>query len=381
MLPHLTVRKEVLGHRVAAAETREASAGTLLPDAAEPVREPQAERRVVVRAVNLGKVFTSSFTARKKWAVRGLNLEVFEKEVFGFLGPNGAGKTTTIKLLLGLLRPTYGSIEIFGTGPASPASRAQVGFLPENPSFYDYLKLGEFLRLCASLSGLRRRREVERRVAESLFVSGLIDHEDVQMRKFSKGMLQRAGLAQALVNNPRLLILDEPMSGLDPIGRKEFRDSIVRARENGMTVFFSSHIIADVELLCDRVGIINNGVLEKSGPIGELVQQEVRSVEIVARDVAEQAAVQLEPFVEERRTVGDAVVLRLRDELATTLVLGTLASSGARILSVTPHKETLESVFVRQVTRSSLSRASGADGTLPGEGRKKRVFRREWSRL
>jgi len=348
-------------------ETVEAS----FEKAAGPVVESQGERRVVVRAVNLGKVFTSSFTARKKWAVRGLNLEVFEKEVFGFLGPNGAGKTTTIKLLLGLLRPTYGSIELFGTGPANPASRAQVGFLPENPSFYDYLRLGEFLRLCAALSGLRRRRDVERRVAESLFVSGLIEHEDVQMRKFSKGMLQRAGLAQALINNPRLLILDEPMSGLDPIGRKEFRDSIVKARDNGMTVFFSSHIIADVELLCDRVAIINKGQLEKAGPIEELVQEDVKSVEIVAKDVAESAVLQLDPFVEEKRTVGDAVVLKLRDSRATTLVLGTLASHGAQILSVTPHKETLESVFVRQVTKDSLSHASG-DPEGPAGGRRKK---------
>ena len=371
-MPDLNVRQEILRHRGNAVRAAESTAETPHLEAVEPVRESLGERRVVVRAVNLGKVFASSFTARKKWAVRGLNLEVFEKEVFGFLGPNGAGKTTTIKLLLGLLRPTYGTIEIFGTGPANPASRAQVGFLPENPSFYDYLKLGEFLRLCAALSGLRKRRDVERRVAEALFVSGLIEHEDVQMRKFSKGMLQRAGLAQALINNPRLLILDEPMSGLDPVGRKEFRDSIVRARENGMTVFFSSHIIADVELLCDRVAIINNGQLEKAGPIGELVQEDVKSVEVVAKDVTENAVLQLEPFVEERRNVGDAVVLRLRDDRATTLVLGTLASHGARILSVTPHKETLESVFVRQVTRASLSHAAEGAEAPGGGGRTKR---------
>jgi len=358
-LPDLNVRQEVLREGEGALSADERTAEASFPEAAGPVTESRGERRVVVRAVNLGKVFTSSFSARKKWAVRGLNLEVFEKEVLGFLGPNGAGKTTTIKLLLGLLRPTYGSIELFGTDPASPASRTQVGFLPENPSFYDYLKLGEFLRLCAALSGLRRGRDLERRVAESLFISGLIEHENVQMRKFSKGMLQRAGLAQALINNPRLLILDEPMSGLDPLGRKEFRDSIVRARENGMTVFFSSHIIADVELLCDRVAIINNGQLEKAGPIGELVREDVKSVEIVATDVTESAAQQLEPFVDERRAVGDALVLRLRDSKATTLVLGTLASHGATILSVTPHKETLESVFVRQVTRGSLSQVSG----------------------
>jgi ABC-2 type transport system ATP-binding protein len=220
---------------------------------------------------------------------------------------------------------------------------------------------------------MRRRRDVERRVAECLFLSGLIDYENVQMRKFSKGMLQRAGLAQALINNPKLLILDEPMSGLDPIGRKEFRDSIVRARENGMTVFFSSHIIADVELLCDRVAIINKGQLEKAGPIGELVQQDVKSVEVVAKDVAENSVLQLDPFIEEKRVVGDSVVLKLRDSQATTLVLGTLASHGARIVSVTPHKETLESVFVRQVTRDALLSAAGGQETNQDGRRKKDV--------
>lgn len=363
-MPELNASQEVLRERDRGLPASEAAAEGSFQEAADAAVESEGERRVVVRAVNLGKVFTSSFTARKKWAVRGLNLEVFEKEVFGFLGPNGAGKTTTIKLLLGLLRPTYGSIEIFGTSPASPASRTQVGFLPENPSFYDYLKLGEFLRLCAALSGIRGKREVERRVAESLFVSGLIEHEDVQMRKFSKGMLQRAGLAQALINNPKLLILDEPMSGLDPVGRKEFRDAIVRAREDGRTVFFSSHIIADVELLCDRVAIINRGQLEKAGPIGDLVQEDVKSVEIVAKDVAEDTVLKLAPFVDDRRTAGDTVVLRLRDSRSTTLVLGTLASHGARILSVTPHKETLESVFVKQVTQSSLSRGAGGTEAL-----------------
>jgi ABC-2 type transport system ATP-binding protein len=334
----------------------------------EPAADPHVERRVVIRAANVGKVFTSSFTAKKRWAVRDLNLEVFEREVFGFLGPNGAGKTTTIKLLLGLLRPTHGSIEIFGTNPADPASRGQVGFLPENPSFYDYLRLGEFLRLCATLSGVTGRRDVERRVAEVLFVSGLVEHEDVQLRKFSKGMLQRTGFAQALIGNPKLLILDEPMSGLDPMGRKEFRDAMVRAREDGRTVFFSSHIIADVELVCDRVAIINRGRLETAGPISGLVQDDVKSVEIVAKEVSEDVVLQLEPFVDATRSVGDAMVLRLRDAGVTTLVVGKLASHGARILSVTPHKETLESVFVRQITRGLRSRV--ADGPESAHRRK-----------
>lgn len=319
----------------------------------EAVRNtPETERRVVLKTENLGKVFTSSLTMRKKWAVRAVNLEVFEGEVFGFLGPNGAGKTTTIKLLLGLLRPTHGSIEVFGESPTRPGSRDRVGFLPENPNFYDCLKLGEFLRLCASLSGIKGRREVERRVAESLFMSGLVEQEDLQLRKFSKGMLQRAGLAQAIINDPSLLILDEPMSGLDPVGRKEFRDAILRFKAEGKTVFFSSHIIADVEMVCDRVGIISDGQLDRAGSVPELVGQDVKSVEIAVRAVPEETLLQLEPFVERSLVSGDGLILRLRDPEAATMVVGKLASQGVHIVSVTPHRETLESAFVKQVTRA-----------------------------
>ncbi len=195
--------------------------------------EPQTERRVVIESRELGKVFTSSFSGRKRWALKGLNLQVYEGEFFGFLVPNGAGKSTTIKLIMGLLIPSVGSIRVFGTPPEDPTSRAHVGFLPENPNFYDCLKLGEFLRLCASLSSVMGKRQIERRVAESLFLTGLVDQENVQLRKFSKGMLQRAGLAQAMVGNPRLLVLDEPMSGLDPIGRRSFATSYCVSRRKG----------------------------------------------------------------------------------------------------------------------------------------------------
>jgi ABC-2 type transport system ATP-binding protein len=354
----ITVSETSVRQRTSTLKGRQAVAASRLPELdfsrpEAPCEPLENERGVVVRASSLGKVFTSSFTGRKKWAVRCLNLDVYEGEIFGFLGPNGAGKTTTIKLLLGLLRPTHGWVEVFGASPANPSARQQVGFLPENPSFYDCLKLGEFLRLCASLSGIRGRRDVERRVAESLFISGLVEEEGLQLRKFSKGMLQRAGLAQAMVNNPRLLVLDEPMSGLDPIGRKEFRDAMVRAREEGRTVFFSSHIIADVELICDRVGIISNGQLEKVGPIAELVQKDVKSVEVAVKEASEEVLVQLEPYVEQTVATGDAIVLRLRDPGTATMVVGKLAAHGASIVSVTPHRETLESVFVDHVKRTS----------------------------
>ncbi|UCF78941.1 MAG: ABC transporter ATP-binding protein [Candidatus Eiseniibacteriota bacterium] len=341
------------------------NAATLEGKARQQTAPPQVDRRVVVEARGLGKVFTSSFTQRKKWAVKKLSLKVYEGEVFGFLGANGAGKTTTIKLMMGLLSATAGTIELFGMKPGHPATRARVGFLPENPSFYDCLNLGEFLRLSAALSGITRKREVERRVAESLFLSRLVDEENTRLRKFSKGMLQRAGLAQALINDPKLLVLDEPMSGLDPVGRKEVRDAIVRLKEEGKTVFFSSHIIPDVELVCDRVGIIKEGCLEKVGQINELVVEGAGSVEIAVKDLREEAASGLKPFVKKFGVAGEATILELEDSETTTLVLGKLAREGARVLSVTPHKESLESVFVNEVARRPGLVAEGVKNSAP----------------
>jgi len=213
---------------------------------------------VVLKTEAVCKKFSVGFWGRTVAAVERLDLEVRRGEIFGFLGPNGAGKTTTLKILTGLIYPTSGKAWILGREVGDVGVKHQVGFLPEAPYFYDYLTGEEFLRFYGQLFGLGGQRLSER-IAMLLSVVGLSEARSLQLRKFSKGMLQRIGIAQALINDPNLVILDEPMSGLDPVGRKEIRDLILRLRDQGKTIFFSSHILHDAEVLCDRVGIINQG--------------------------------------------------------------------------------------------------------------------------
>jgi ABC-2 type transport system ATP-binding protein len=302
-----------------------------------------------IRTAGLTKVFVSNWRRRRTVAVDGLNLEVNAGEIYGFLGPNGAGKTTTLKLLLGLLRPSAGSVEILGESADGLAHRARIGYLPENPSFYDYLTGREFLDFCGRLCGIAAATRRER-IARLLALVDLERAADVRMRKYSKGMLQRAGLAQALVNDPRLLILDEPQSGLDPLGRKQVRDVILRLRAEGRTVLFSSHILSDAEMICDRVGIMNRGRLVASGRLDQLLRDRVQAVEFQAVGLGEPARAALRPrasvFLEE----GDRVQFTLPgDEGQVPGVLAAIAGGGGRVVSVAPLHETLEDVFLREV--------------------------------
>ena len=303
----------------------------------------------VIRTAGLTKVFVSDWSRARTVAVDRLDLEVGEGEIYGFLGPNGAGKTTTIKLLLGLLRPSGGRAEVLGEDAAALAHRAFLGYLPENPYFYDYLTGREFLDFCGRLCGLgaEARRE---RLPGLLELVGLGGAGDVRLRKYSKGMLQRVGLAQALVNDPRVLILDEPQSGLDPAGRKQVRDLILRLRAEGRTVLFSSHILADAEMICDRVGIMSRGRLVAAGRLDELLHARVEAVEFEADGLGGAARAALRSratlFLEE----GGRVRFTLPgDEGQVPEVIAQIAAGGGRVVSVAPVHETLEDVFLREV--------------------------------
>lgn len=278
-----------------------------------------------------------------------LSLSVGMGEVFGFLGPNGAGKTTTLKILLGLIRKTSGRAEVLGAPVGDVAVHRRIGFLPESPYFYDYLTAEEFLHFYGRLAGMGDVR-LRERVTSLLEMLGLAGARHRQLRKFSKGMLQRIGLAQALIHDPELVILDEPMSGLDPIGRKEVRDLILHLREQGKTVFFSTHIIPDVEMLCDRVAVVVKGKVVASGHVDDLINRgRTQSVEIVCEGLRNNALDPVRSYVTRVIDRGMQSLLLLPDSERLDELLGTLRAMGGKLISVTPHKESLEELFVRQV--------------------------------
>jgi ABC-2 type transport system ATP-binding protein len=297
----------------------------------------------------LCKDYRTGFWGRRSRVLHDLSLTVEAGETFGYLGPNGAGKTTTLKILLGLVHPTAGRALILEENVTRPHARARVGFLPETPSYYEYLTAEEFLLHIARLAGVSAR-EARAQVPALLDQAGLTRARATQLRKYSKGMLQRLGLAQALLGDPRLVILDEPMSGLDPIGRKEVRDILLRLRAEGRTVFFSTHIIPDVEMICDRVGILLGGRLVRVGRLSELLATEVESIDVTVADLAPALAASLAseaiqpPLVE-----GSRLLFRLAAEEAVTPFVRRVAEAGGRILAVLPQKRGLEEIFLAEV--------------------------------
>jgi ABC-2 type transport system ATP-binding protein len=302
----------------------------------------------VVQIEDIRKVFRVGFWGRRVTAVDQLSLDVRRGEVFGFLGPNGAGKTTTLKMLMGLIYPTSGQARIFGHAVGDPAAKAKLGFLPESPYFYDYLTSQEFLSFYGHLFGLWGAA-LNKRVDELLDLVGMTHARDLQLRKFSKGMLQRVGIAQALINDPELVVLDEPMSGLDPIGRKEVRDLIFRLKESGKTVMFSSHILHDAELLCDRVAMIMKGRLVACGQVSELIQQgTTQEVEMVIDRLSPEGLEHLRVLATKVVLNGEQVMVVLSNQHQVDESLEVIRVAHAKLVSLTPHKASLEDLFIRE---------------------------------
>jgi ABC-2 type transport system ATP-binding protein len=289
-------------------------------------------------------------------ALDGLTLQVMPGEVFGFLGPNGAGKTTTLKLLLQLVFPTAGRAEILGRPVGDLAVRRRIGYLPENPYFYDNLTAEELLRYFASLFGYAAA-DCRARATRLLDRVGIGAERRMQLRKYSKGMVQRVGIAQALVNDPEVLFLDEPMSGLDPLGRRDIRALILELRDRGTTVFFSSHILSDAETLCSRVAIVAGGRLATVGRLTDMAGYELRGWEVVVTGLAPEAAARLGGRGIKATAVSDGrYALELPKDARPEAVVGDLTASGAALVSVTPLHTTLEQIFVEQVAKTASAR-------------------------
>jgi ABC-2 type transport system ATP-binding protein len=305
-----------------------------------------------IEILGLEKTYSVGFWRKKpKPALRPLHLQVEEGEIFGFLGPNGAGKTTTLKLLMGLVFPTSGSARILGMEVNDARMKAQIGFLPEQPYFYDYLTARELLEYYGRLSGVDAK-ERSRKVREVLERVGLPEAAGTQLRKFSKGMLQRVGIAQAILHDPKVVFFDEPMSGLDPMGRREVRDLMEQLKHEGKTVFFSTHILSDAEALCDRVAIIHRGELRGVGAVADLTSSVHGKVELVwpGRAVPQS----FNTLGAECHVTGDtvrAIVSEDRQDAA----MEALRREGLRLISLIPVRMSLEDYFVQQLKPSDTT--------------------------
>ncbi len=314
------------------------------------------ETPLVLKTVGLSKSYkVGHIWQRSRPALHGLDLEVRRGEVFGYLGPNGSGKTTTLKLLMGLLHPDAGEIQVLGRPWSDPTWRYRVGYLPEHPYLYDYLTAQEYLDYVGRLFGMTARDRAERGRALLERVA-LTRVAAVPMRRFSKGMLQRAGIAQALVNDPEFLVLDEPMSGLDPVGRRLVRDLILDQKAAGKTVLFSTHILPDAETLCDRVAVLRGGRLMDVGPLSQILKLDVSHMEVLAAGLD---ATSLEaPGLRLRQPLGERWRLEV-EERALGGVVRAVEAAGGRILSVQPIRQSLEDYFLKEL---------GGDGPGPWGG-------------
>jgi ABC-2 type transport system ATP-binding protein len=305
----------------------------------------------VVRTEQLSKDFLAGFwRPRPRRALDAVSFEIPRGEVFGLLGPNGAGKTTTLKLLMNLLRPTSGRAELFGKPATDPDARQRVGFVPEQPYYYDHLTADELVQYFAGLSGMRAADRAGK-AAAALERTGVRDEDRRRpLRQFSKGMLQRVGLAQALVHDPELVILDEPMSGLDPIGRRDVRQIILKLRDEGRTVLFSSHILSDAEQLCSRVAILARGHVVSLGKLTDLMAPAVRGCEVVVSNLKPDAAARLSADVARLTEIADGrYCFELGPGARPEPLIAALSVAGATLVSVSPVRASLEDIFMEAI--------------------------------
>ena len=304
---------------------------------------------LALETIELSKDYRLGFWRnRVRRALDRLNLKVEAGTVFGLLGPNGAGKTTTLKLLFRLIFPTSGTARILGKQLDDLDVRRRVAYLPENPAFYEHLTAQEFLNYVASLFGLPAT-ERRRLVGELIDQLGLSACRNVRLRKFSKGMIQRLGIAQALINDPDVVFLDEPMSGLDPLGRREVREVILRLKERQKTVFFSTHILTDAETLCDRVAVLHHGRLQGCGELSTILRLGVSSTDLVLEGPSAQVMAELMPYASSVIRTGERVRLEIPEENEVSKTLGIVLRSNTKLISVNPVKRSLEDYFVEKI--------------------------------
>jgi ABC-2 type transport system ATP-binding protein len=301
---------------------------------------------------------------RVKRALDRLNLRVEAGEVFGLLGPNGAGKTTTLKLLFRLIFPTSGSARILGKQLDDLSLRFRIAYLPENPGFYEHLTAQEFLNYVACLFALPAA-ERRRRIGELLEQLGLAASRDIPLRRFSKGMIQRVGIAQALLNDPEVVFLDEPMSGLDPLGRREVRELMLRLKKRQKTVFFSTHILADAETLCDRVAVLHHGRLQGCGELNKILCLGVSSTELVLEGPSAEVMAELKPYASSVIRTGERVCLEVPEESEVRRTLEIILRGRTKLISVNPVKRSLEDYFLQKVGAEAVDESTSREVEEP----------------
>jgi ABC-2 type transport system ATP-binding protein len=304
---------------------------------------------LAVHTEGLTKIYKGDLGRKDVLGLDDLHLEVKEGEVFAFLGPNGAGKTTAIKLLTRLLHPTRGKVWILGRENSNRTAMENVGYMPEQPQLYGYLSGREFLHFVGQIFGLKSQ-ERQKRITRLLDRVGLSGRAEGLLRNYSRGMIQRIALAQALMNDPQLLILDEPMASLDPVGRKDFRDLILELRHKGKTIFFSSHILSDAEMIADRVGIVNQGKLVSVGKLDDLVTSQVASVEVTFT-IDPGKLDQIDLKTEDAVVRHQKVMIRVGNEQDIPKLLHRIDGWGGRVIAIVPQKKTLEDVFMAELGR------------------------------